>query len=304
VGVGFWAGALLLACETAFLVTSGASLWSSSPAYLAPSPAEVALRHTVGSALVGMGTSTCFTAGQVGVVPDVNVAFGIREFAAYDPLLPHAYSPTWPDETGQPPRRRPPPTAPFSVFCPAVTSAPMARRYGIGFVLEPPGVPGPAGLTFVRSIDGETLYRVPGASLATLVPAPSGLLPAIDAPGRPVAVGHPDPASWKLVTASTGRAVLRLHLTDVPGWHATVDGRPLALQRYAGVMLQAELPPGRHTVELHYWPAAFTLGLELAAAGLLVLVAVPLAVGLRRRHRPGPSEPLSSGKGPGPRLHS
>jgi uncharacterized membrane protein YfhO len=83
--------------------------------------------------------------------------------------------------------------------------------------------------------------------------------------------------------------VLRLRLTDVPGWHATIDGRPLPLERYAGVMLQARLPAGRHVVELHYRPSAFDDGLVLAALAVVGLVVVPLAARLRRRARPGVS---------------
>jgi uncharacterized membrane protein YfhO len=87
------------------------------------------------------------------------------------------------------------------------------------------------------------------------------------------------------VTDATGPQVLRLRLTDVPGWHATLDGRPLALQKYAGVMLQAEIPAGHHTVDLHYWPASFTLGLALAACSVVALSAT-LIVGRMRRRAP------------------
>ena len=53
-----------------------------------------------------------------------------------------------------------------------------------------------------------------------------------------------------------------------------------------GVMLQARIPPGRHVVELHYWPDTFNIGLVLAvcsAAGLT------LAVVLERRRRRSPT---------------
>jgi len=282
-GAGLWATGVFLACETAFLVSSGASLWSSSPGFLAPSPAEVTLGHTVGSALVGLGQSTCFTPGQLGTVPDANVAFALHEFAAYDPLIPQAYSPSWPAEVGQPPGQHPPKTVPLSVFCPAVTSVQVARRYGVGFVLEPPRAPGPTGSVLVRTVGGEGLYRIPGAAPATLVPlAPSGALPSLDALGAPVAVVHPDPAAWRLVTRSARSAVLRLRLTDVPGWHATIDGRPLPLRRYGNVMLQAPVPPGHHTIELRYLPTAFRAGVTFAAVVVVGLVVLPIVVRVRR----------------------
>jgi hypothetical protein len=286
---GWWAAPVLLVCETVFLVVSGSSLWSSSPAYLAPTEADAVLQGVVGSSVVGLGTSACFTPGQVGAVPDVNDAFGFREFAAYDPLLPYGYFTTWMAQTSQSPLLRPTNAiVPFSVFCPAVTNATIARRYGIGFVLEPYGATAPPGFVFVRNIGYEELYRVPGATSATLVPAPSAqALPRIDAPGSPVAVDHPDPAAWRLVSTSTGPSVLRLRLTDVPGWNATIDGRPLTMEPYSGVMLQARIPPGRHVVELRYRPTAFTVGVVVAAATVVVLVAMPVVVRLRRRTGPG-----------------
>lgn len=64
-----------------------------------------------------------------------------------------------------------------------------------------------------------------------------------------------------------------MHLTNVPGWHATIDGRPLTLKQYSLIMLQAEIPPGRHVIELNYWPSSFTEGIVLAvlaAVGLIV----------------------------------
>jgi len=284
---GWWAAAALLVCETAFLVAAGASLWSSSPDYFAPTPAETALQDMVGASLVGLGTSACFTPDQLGIVPDANVAFGVQEFAVYDPLLPASYVSSWVAQTAQVALIRPSGTiVPYSVFCPAVTSAPIARRFGIEFVLEPVGVPSPPGFVLVARIEGENLYRVPGAAAATLVPAGGGGTdPAVDASGTPVAVTHPDPATWRLETRSAQAGVLRLRLTAVPGWSATVDGKPLSLQRYAGVMLQARVPPGRHTVELRYRPVAFTLGVALAAVTLVALVAVPVGGRVRKRSR-------------------
>jgi hypothetical protein len=289
VGAGWWAAAAFLVGETVFLVASGGPLQSSSPHNLAPTAAEVALRDAVGNSLVGLGESTCFTVDQLGTVPEANDAFGIREFALYDPLLPRDYYTAWLAQTAQQPLARPDNAiVPFSVFCPAVTSARQARRYGIGFVLEHFGAPVPTGFVPVKAVGFEELYRVPGAADATVVPAArGGPLPDIDAPGRPVAVTHPDPATWRLVTRSPGPAVVRLRLTDVSGWHATVDGNGVALQRYAGVMLQARVPAGRHVVELHYRPTAFVAGIAVAGAGVVGLVAVPLGVRLRRKARPG-----------------
>jgi uncharacterized membrane protein YfhO len=99
-------------------------------------------------------------------------------------------------------------------------------------------------------------------------------------------VSYPDPASWKLTTTSAGPQLLRLRLTDVAGWHASIDGKPLGLERFSGIMLQARIPPGSHVVELHYWPETFTVGL-VCAAGAVAGLVVGVVFGWRRRRATG-----------------
>ena len=79
--------------------------------------------------------------------------------------------------------------------------------------------------------------------------------------------------------------MLRVHVLNVPGWHAYIDGKPLQLEPYAGSMLQAKIPPGHHSVELRYWPATFSMGLVLAALAMLGLLGVLGADWYRRRRR-------------------
>jgi hypothetical protein len=283
VAPGRWAGAALVLCETAFLVVAGAGLWfSNTSAYLAPTPTQVALQRAVGGSVLGFGASVCFPQ-SLGIPQDINVLDGVHELAIYDPVTPRAYFQSWKAATG---RYGGIGSGVTSIFCPAVTSATLARRYGVAFVIQPSATPPPRGAVADEKLGDEELYRIPGAAAATVTPVPrSGRFPGVDARGTPVAVAHPDPASWHLVTDATRPQVLRLRLTDVPGWHATLDGRPLALQKYAGVMLQAKVPAGRHTVDVHYWPESFTLGLALAACSAVALGATLMAGAMRRRAR-------------------
>jgi uncharacterized membrane protein YfhO len=101
-----------------------------------------------------------------------------------------------------------------------------------------------------------------------------------------VAVSHPNPASWRMMTDVATPQVLRLRLTDVPGWHASIDGRPVPLSRFAGVMLQVDVPAGKHTVDLYYWPATFTFGIVLAAGAAAGLIASLIVSRARRRRDP------------------
>jgi uncharacterized membrane protein YfhO len=49
-------------------------------------------------------------------------------------------------------------------------------------------------------------------------------------------------------------------------------------------MLQATIPAGHHTIELHYWPDSFNTGLVAAAVTVVGLVIGPVLIRWRRRH--------------------
>lgn len=274
------AGALLLACESAFLVAAGAPIWSTGPTSLSSTPAILDVQTVVGSAVVGFGNSNCFPK-SLGILQNDNIAYGVQELAVFDPMTPVAYFRAWRAATGEPGGK-----AKDWLFCPAVTSATIARLYGVSFVLEPRGARGPQGAIFDGYAGYSKLYRIPGAAPATLTPsATTGAWPGRGAPGRAVPVVHQNPAAWTLATDSSKPSVLRLRLTDVPGWHATIDGRTLTLHRFAGIMLQARVPPGRHNIELSYWPQAFTVGIVLAAAAASALTGAGILSWRRRLQR-------------------
>jgi uncharacterized membrane protein YfhO len=88
-----------------------------------------------------------------------------------------------------------------------------------------------------------------------------------------------------MTTRAATPGVLRLHLTDVPGWNASIDGRPLPLLEFSGIMLQARIPPGRHVIELRYWPKAFSVGIAIAFVALAALTAAGFYALLRSMRR-------------------
>jgi hypothetical protein len=277
VKIGRIAGITLLLFETGFLLTSGTPILSSSSTFLKLTPAEQTLKEIVGSSVVGFGDASC---GTLGIDVSDNDAFGVYELDAYDPIIPANYYSSWNANTGGGAGY-----PEFNEFCPVIRNATEARLYGVGYVLEESGSKGPQGGVFVRNIDGEGLYRIPNTGIATLTPLESsGAPPPIEAEGVPVNVKRPDAATWKIKTSAQTPQMLRLRLTDTPGWHASIDGRPLALESFAGSMLQAQIPAGNHTIELRYWPSTLTVGLVLAflsAAGL----AIGCLVARNRRKR-------------------
>jgi hypothetical protein len=281
---GRLAGGFLLLLETAFLIASGALLWSSTANGIPPSPQVSTLAGSVGDATVGFGAYTCFdgpSTTALGILPETNILYGVHEFDFYDPILPRNYFRAWSDVS-----RSGAGVPIFNSFCPAITTAAQARRFGVKYVLVSHGAAGPTGAVFDRQVGGEDLYRIPNSSAATLTPVPATAdLPPVDTPGTPVAVSHPSPSTWKIATSSPTDQVLRLRLTNVPGWHGTIDGRPLDTEPYAQVMIQARVPAGRHIVVLTYWPPLFTLGLIVAGGCVLLLVAGLLVTRWRRPSR-------------------
>ncbi|HVM63687.1 MAG TPA: YfhO family protein [Acidimicrobiales bacterium] len=273
------AGAALLVLETVFLVAAGAPLKSSSPTFAASTAGTRALTAAVGDSLVGQGDASCLRPPTVGIWPNMNIVYGVREFAVYDPVIPHDYFRDLRLQTGRPAGA---PVA--NVFCPVITTADIARRYGIAYVLELPGHPGPTGSVHVGTVGGEELFRIPGAAFAVAYPLPPGSAPpSIDAVGTPVMRSQPDASRWSMHLQAPTAQLVRIHLTAVPGWHATIDGHPLALKPYTNLMFEARIPPGSHTVELSYWPSAFSAGLLLAVLSALGLAGL---VFLSRRRAP------------------
>jgi hypothetical protein len=275
----------LLTVLTAFLISAGATMIEWSQQSFPQTPASKVFVSEVGSSTVAFASFGCL----LGLAPNINGVYGVHELGVYDPIIPKKYFTAWPIDTG---------TAAGSpglnTFCPAVTTASVAREFGVGYILTKAGKPAPAGTTYVRQMGGEVLYRVGGSGEATVTPMPGGVMPANDVVGTPVAVHHPGPSEWRIVTDSNKPQALRLHLTDVPGWHASIDGKPLALETYAGMMLQARIGPGRHIIVLHYWPQTFTVGIVLALLSAVALVALLLIASHRKRGvrlgRPGPSD--------------
>ena len=290
IGPSTWAGIVLLAAQTAFLVTAGAPLWSSSSSFYAPTRAEATLQRTVQSSLVAMGATT-FGCGQLGILPSVNDVYGIHELSIYDPMVPSKYFTSFAAITG-----RAAGYPALNSYCPSLTTVSLARLYGASYLLEPSQQPGPDGTKFVVALGTEDLYRVPDSLSATLTPLrDGGTIPAASGPGTPVYVTHPSPASWKLTTSANVPEALRLRLADIPGWQASIDGRPLALGPFSGIMLEARIPSGRHTIELRYWPDTFTTGLVLAAAAAIgITMAGIFAMLHRRRRMPAADVPASA----------
>lgn len=290
-----WRGgpALFLGVNGLFLVVVGTGFYASSATAFAPTPAVTALARAVGHDLVGVGScsgtgTASRTDHQVGLHPDVNVAYGIDELGVYDPILPFAYYGSWTAASGV---RLSGAFQRVGLFCARITTGAQARLYGVKYVLEPVRFAGPFGAVRKGSFADEDLYVVPSAGRATVSVASPALFEGHGVPSRPVPVRQDGPASWRVTVSSSTASTLWLRLTAVPGWQATLDGRPVPLQTWDhGLMLDLPVPAGSHVVTVRYWPAAFTVGIAVALVTVLLLLACAVGA-MIRRSRPRLSPP-------------
>lgn len=69
-----------------------------------------------------------------------------------------------------------------------------------------------------------------------------------------------------------------------PGWHAELDGAPIALRRTNVALLGAWIPPGAQRLVARFRPLYWRPCVAISATSLLALVALACAAWLRRRH--------------------
>lgn len=110
--------------------------------------------------------------------------------------------------------------------------------------------------------------------------------PVVTAPGCAVTSSDPGVAEVRCGAPSQ----LRRLVTNLPGWQATVEGRPTAIHEVDGLFQSVDLPAGTSSVRWRYRPNR--LGQALALAGLsgaaicAELVSRPLGRPLGRRRSP------------------
>jgi hypothetical protein len=263
--------AVLFGAETAFLLFSGVGINTYSESFFPVTPAIAQLKAVVGSGLIGIDTGTPSEPHQIahaGIYPDANLGYGIAEYGDLDPVIPQAYF-----------------TSPHGVshYEPDIDSASLAREYGIEWILQPPLVhlAPPPGTHYVGSFAGERLYAVPNSTRFSVI-ADRG-----SGASEPASsIRHPVTSSWTFTIHASTPSRLVMRVTNLPGWHASIDGRTLALSPYKDLMLQAAVPVGRHVIHLWYLPGRLVIGTWLALATLGALLAWAIWPRVRRKPRP------------------
>jgi hypothetical protein len=268
--LGIMAGVVLFGAETAFLVFAGVGINSYSRSFYPVTPAIRELKSVVGSGLVGFDTGRPRDQQYLvhaGFYPEVNLGYGIAEYAGYDPLIPQAYFGALHGR---------------SHIQPDIDSAAVARRYGIAWILQAPDspLPTPPGTVYVGSFASERLYSVPGAARFSLV-ADNRSRKA----GTVSSITHAVTSSWAFAINASSPSHLVIRVTDFSGWHASINGHPLALSAYEGFMMEAAVPAGHYVIHLWYLPERLVIGAWLALGTFVMLLAWAIWPMLWRRRR-------------------
>jgi hypothetical protein len=253
---------MVLGVQTVYLMGFGDNLNTYSHTFFGQTAATAKLVSIIGDELVGLDapSSGVRQFGGVGFYPNVNIGYGVREFAGHDPLLPQEYFALPPVSV----------SSRLNLFDADVDSATLARRYGIGFILAAGSVPPPAGTTFVGRIGPQSLYKVPGAAQFYFANPPPG--------AQVTSITHPGNYSFTVRLDTPSSTALVLAITALPGWHVTSDGRALPVRSYGGVMEEVTVPAGAQTLEAWYWPRRLSEGIGFAVVGLVFLVLSPVAL--------------------------
>jgi hypothetical protein len=152
-------------------------------------------------------------------------------------------------------------------------STPWLDRLGVRWVMAGPAEAPPPGQSWRLAYQGKDarVWERPGA-----LP-----LARLEGGGR-LRIERRLPGDWRIAVQAPAGGRLVIAETWDPGWRASVDGRPAAVERLQGILMAVPLRPGAGHVELRYHPDGFVPGLLLSLAGVCAAAGGALA-GRRRR---------------------
>ena len=137
---------------------------------------------------------------------------------------------------------------------------------------------------------GQALDRIVTYPDATLLDRDPGFAPGTAA-GIQVQMTGQGPGDWSFAVVGDRPTMLVLNQAALPGWRATVNGRPAGLLTANRFALAVIVPPGQVAVGFTYSPPHFGTGVVISLAGLTLLLVMGLAVLIGPRLRPRrPSE--------------
>jgi hypothetical protein len=108
----------------------------------------------------------------------------------------------------------------------------------------------------------------------------SKLDPVLFKPAEPageseaVSIIKREPDRMEISTEMNRPFLLVMSEVTFPGWRARIDGREVELLRINYLLRGLALTPGKHTVEVFYWPRSMILGAWISLAGVVLLMVL------------------------------
>ena len=146
------------------------------------------------------------------------------------------------------------------------------RAAGVSYVLTSPGTDLPQS-----SMGLQRVFESPSTWIYHL----SGAQPFFTATAPGCRVGSADRGSAR-VSCPVQTTLIRRE-TDLPGWSASIDGRPTAIRKNADVFQAVTVPAGIHRVTFDYAPPNIGWGLTAFLAGLTWLLIGAVRARLPKR---------------------
>jgi hypothetical protein len=94
-----------------------------------------------------------------------------------------------------------------------------------------------------------------------------------EAPDRQAKLLEWSPESRRFMANSDAGGRFTLHEQFLPGWRATVDGKPAGIERWMGAFQSVTVPPGEHIVQFQFQSTGLQLGKWISLIALLALAA-------------------------------
>lgn len=272
---GVYLAGFALIAQSAFLLFAGVGINSYARTEFPTTSGTTRLAALVGTKLVALDAGNPDVRIWLGdgLYPEMNIDYGIDELAVHDPAAPTRLFTSWPvPDAGQL-------DAGVNLFVPSVDSVQLARRYGAAFILVAGGIRVPPGTTPVAEIDGEELASVPDSARF------------VATGGSVAAVAHPSDTTYDVsLNDTTSSTTLVAHITQTPGWSASVDGKALQMTNSDGVAYSMAIPKGTAKVVFHYRPPHLVVGIGVGLFALFILLGDAL---VRRRPRRRSAENLT-----------
>ena len=129
---------LMFLAESIAVILASAQINTWSKSYLPRNTAISTLMSATKGALIGLGGDHAPTqATQLGIFPELNAAYGIRELAGYDAITPKALDREWTAVSRVPDLAKSELTSDQTNFAPNIENMTQAKAFDVKYVLEP-----------------------------------------------------------------------------------------------------------------------------------------------------------------------